>query len=348
MSWGAENIGSRWLQLHQGLWHSVYSVAREFWSVSMEKGFSFRLLLYVIIISGRILEGHFQLHFSVMWHDVTDLEVVAVPSDTRLAHLDAWQLLLGALSSSSARCWGASTSRWGSGDLPETGGSEPKISMDFHGIYGDFRYDFVSLCRMNTGSIFSSEISSRQGYFHQLLSLYIMYIMYIVVFLFSLGVWQDAVEIERCGAQMDTWSVNIKSFRWNFTRHEAKTTTATAANKQSETWCWPGLMLSMVRILCGLAIDDLIWFVSCESWNVQWEGGGSGRDKKSPTLKCWMENEAAQDAEWRVLTLDLHHFAPKHKARNVNKQKFWHLPRLQKPSKLWKSDVAAGREICKP
>lgn len=45
---------------------------------------------------------------------------------------------------------------------------------------------FVSLCRMNTGSIFSSEISSRQGYFHQLLSLYIMYI---VVFLFSLGVW---------------------------------------------------------------------------------------------------------------------------------------------------------------
>ena len=72
--------------------------------------------------------------------------------------------------------------------------------MDFMVILDDF----VSLCRMNTGSIFSSEISSRQGYFHQLLSLYIMYIMYIVVFLFSLGVWQDAVEIERCGAQMDT------------------------------------------------------------------------------------------------------------------------------------------------
>lgn len=116
-----------------------------------------------------------------------------------------------------------------------------------------------SLCRMNTGSIFSSEISSRQGYFHQLLSLYIMYIMYIVVFLFSLGIsWCLAgCSGDRTVRSSNGRSVKIKSFRWNFTRHEAKTTTATAANKQSETWCWSGLMLSMVQILCGLAIDDL-------------------------------------------------------------------------------------------
>ena len=35
-------------------------------------------------------------------------------------------------------------------------------------------------------------------------NIYMYLFMYIVVFLFSLGVWQDAVEIERCGAQMDT------------------------------------------------------------------------------------------------------------------------------------------------
>jgi hypothetical protein len=89
--------------------------------------------------------------------------------------------------------------------------------------------------------------------------LYIMYIMYIVVFLFSLGIsWCLAgCSGDRTVRSSNGRSVKIKSFRWNFTRHEAKTTTATAANKQSETWCWSGLMLSMVQILCGLAIDDL-------------------------------------------------------------------------------------------
>lgn len=71
---------------------------------------------------------------------MTDLEVVAVPSDTRLAHLDAWQLLLcGALSSSSAR---SEEPQHPDGVLEIYQKLEVRNQKNVHGfhmIYGDFR-----------------------------------------------------------------------------------------------------------------------------------------------------------------------------------------------------------------
>ena len=138
-----------WLQLHQVcgiLWHVSFGVSpwrkAEFIRLLLSQAefcIIFSLLLSLLLLSLKVI---FSFIFPASFFSaVTDLEVVAVASDTRLAHLDAWQLMAAASLWSSVfiKCpfWGASTSRWGPGDLPETGGSEPKKNVHgFHMIYG--------------------------------------------------------------------------------------------------------------------------------------------------------------------------------------------------------------------
>lgn len=132
-AWGADNIGSSYIRVCGILWHVSFGVSP--WRKAS-------VLHWLLLLSQAEFwtEGHFQLHFSVMRLTLRWWQFPV----THVWH--TWTLgscfSCGALSSSSARCWGASTSRWGPGDLPEIGGSEPKNSMDFM-IYGDFRYDFV-------------------------------------------------------------------------------------------------------------------------------------------------------------------------------------------------------------
>ena len=175
MSWGAGNIGTWYINVY----HPVCSRWILECSMAIDKGFSFAMFY-----SG----AHFQLHFWVMTLRWWQFPVT-----------HAWHTwMLGQQHAALGALWdlrwleipcrplfqGASTSRRGPGDLPKTGGSEPEFPQIWwrmfdmeniqHGKPGGLDaglfmlrlHDFVSLCRMNTGNTFSSEISSRRGYFH--------------------------------------------------------------------------------------------------------------------------------------------------------------------------------------